>query len=155
MKNLFIIILLLVAQSNLFGQQLILKSGNIYDENNKKLTNNQVRTALENNQDLLNSFNASKSKITIGGFLLGFGLGAMAGDLVGALTSDVQYPSAFTIVGAASTLISIPVLIGRNKKLKNAVDGYNESLNGKKTSFNIEKINIISNNNGVGMVIGF
>lgn len=150
-----ILIFALMLTSLFYGQKLVYKAGNVYDENNKKLSNTQIKNILSENQPALNSYRSAKTKGTVGGLLLGTGIGFLTGDLIYGATSVVKYPTGFTYIGAIATIISIPVLIGRHDKIKNAVYTYNDGLSSKKTSFNIEKINIISTQNGIGLAIGF
>lgn len=135
--------------------QLNYKNGSIFDSNNKKLSNTEVRKLLESNSELLTTYDKAKSKSTVGGLLLGFGLGLTAADLVTGLTKDIKYPTALTYVGLAATIISIPVLSGRSKKIEAAINGYNNSLKPKKIGFSIDKMNIITNSNGLGVQLSF
>ena len=151
-KN-FTIVFLLISICSF--AQLNYKNGNVLDSNNKKLSNAEVIKLLEPHTELLASYNQAKSKSTVGGLLLGFGLGLTAADLVTGLTKDIKYPTALTYVGLAATIISIPVLSGRSKKIQSAVDGYNNSLEPNKVGFSIDKINIITNQNGIGMQLSF
>lgn len=154
MKTITIVLLLLISVCS-FSQQLHHKNGRILDSNNQKVSNNEVKKLLASHPELLASYNEGRTKSNVGGFLLGFGLGLTAGDLVGGLTQDVKYPTALTYVGLAATLISIPVLSGRTKKIDAAIDGYNNSLESKKVGFSIDKMNIITNRNGIGMQLSF
>ncbi|TDD75533.1 hypothetical protein [Flavobacterium caseinilyticum] len=153
-KTLLVVFLLFSAVS--FSQQLTLKSGGkIYDSNNQKLSNAAVKEILAAQPELLAQYNQGRTKAAAGGFLLGFGVGLLGADLVTGITQDKIYPTAITYIGLASTIIAIPVLIGHSKKIKKAIDGYNESLLINKTGFNVEKINVITNQNGIGMRISF
>jgi hypothetical protein len=154
MKSRILVFAFLLLSLGSFSQQLSLKSGNIYDSNNKKLSNNDVKQLLATHPQLLEAYNQGRTKASVGGFLLGFGIGFLGADLLTGATQDKVYPSAFTFVGIASTLISIPVIVGHSKKIKKAIDGYNESLQ-TKTSFNFDDTTIIANQNGVGMKITF
>ncbi len=138
-----------------FGQELTYKNGKILNSNNIKLTNSAVKELLADTPELLNKYNQGRTKASVGGFLLGFGLGFIGVDLLTGLTQDKEYPTALTYLGLASVLVSLPVTIGHSKKIKSAIKGYNESLEPKKTTFNVEKVNIITNQNGIGMQISF
>lgn len=154
MKKISLTLMLMVTLVT-FSQQLTYKNGRILNDQNKKLSNGEVKTLLAPNSELLAKYNAGKTKSSVGGFLLGFGLGFIAADLVTGATQDKVYPSAFTYIGIASTIISIPVMLGRTKKIKSAIDGYNQSLQVNKLGFNLEKISIISNRNGIGLKVKF
>jgi multisubunit Na+/H+ antiporter MnhE subunit len=103
----------------------------------------------------LASYSTGQTKASVGGFLLGFGTGFIITDLVTAASQDKVYPSALTYIGLASALVSIPIIIGHTKKIKTAINGYNTSITDKKVGFQIEKINILSNKNGIGMQLSF
>ncbi|AWK05638.1 hypothetical protein HYN56_15880 [Flavobacterium crocinum] len=138
-----------------FSQQLTYKNGRIFNSENKKLSNAEIKELLAPTPELLSEYKSGRSKASVGGFMLGLGLGFIVADLATGATQDKVYPSAFTYLGVASTLISIPVISGHSKKIKSAVDGYNESLQVKKTVFTIESINILTNQNGVGLCASF
>lgn len=155
MKSKLMTLFFLSLCSFAFSQQLTYKKGRVYNDNNVKLTNTQVKELLSDKPELLASYSAGQTKSSVGGFLLGFGTGFVITDLVTGLSQDKVYPSALTFVGLASAVISIPVIIGHTKKIKTAIDGYNKSLTTKKVGFQIEKINILSNKNGIGMQMSF
>jgi hypothetical protein len=156
MKSRFLLFAFLLFSTVTFSQQLTLKSGGrIYDSNNEKLSNSDVKDLLASQPELLEQYKQGRTKASVGGFLLGFGIGILGADLASGLTQDKTYPTTLTYIGLASTLISIPVMIGHSKKIKKAIDGYNESLLSNKTGFNFEKINVITNQNGIGMRISF
>ena len=156
MNSKFLLFAFLLFSTVTFSQQLTLKSGGkIYDSNNKKLSNAAVKELLASQPELLEQYKQGRTKASVGGFLLGFGIGMLGADLASGLTQDKTYPTTLTYVGLVSTLISIPVMIGHSKKIKKAIDGYNESLLIHKTGFNFEKINVITNQNGIGMRISF
>ncbi len=152
--NIFYLVLILISNIT-FAQLTIEPSGKVFDSNNKKLTNSEIRTFLTADAASLELFDAAQSKSTFGGFLLGFGIGSLAGDLLGGLTTDKGFPTAFTYIGAACTVISIPVLCGRTKKRKAAIESYNSYINKNQTSFLIEKITLKANANGVGIALNF
>lgn len=155
MKSNLLFLAFLLVSSLAFSQQLTYKKGKVYDENNTKLSNNQVKELLATQPEFLAKYNAGRTKATIGGFFLGLGGGFLIADLASGLTQDKVYPSALTYVGLISTIISIPVTIGHSKKTKTAIEGYNQSLESKKVGFSVKKINILTNTNGIGMQISF
>ena len=155
MKSKLLIVAFILFSLCSFSQQLTYKKGRVYDDNDKKLSNTEVKNLLASQPKLLQEYKAGNTKAGVGGFLLGFGGGLIIADLISGGTQDVVYPTALTYVGLASAIISIPVLIGHSKKTKSAIDGYNESLATKKVGFTFEKINIINNSTGIGMQITF
>lgn len=154
MKKISIAFMLMLSLTA-FSQQLTYKNGRIFNSENKKLSNAEVKELLAPTPELLSEYKSGKTKASVGGFMLGFGLGFIVADLATGATQDKVYPSAFTYLGIASTLISIPIMSGRSKKIKSAVDGYNESLQVKKTAFTIENINVLTNQNGIGFSASF
>ena len=104
---------------------------------------------------MLASYSSGQTKASVGGFLLGFGTGFVIVDLATGLSQDKVYPSALTFIGLTSAAISIPVIIGHTKKINKAIDGYNDAISPNKVGFQIEKINILSNKNGIGMQLSF
>jgi hypothetical protein len=152
--KLFITLFFAVITSS-FAQQLTYKNGRVFNSDNRKISPSEVRELLKDNPEQLDQFNSGRTKAGIGGFLLGFGGGLILADVIGGATADRIYPGTATYIGVACAVISIPVLIGHNKKIKSSIEGYNSSLAKNSTSFNIEKINILSNKNGIGMQISF
>lgn len=147
--------MILITTTATFCQQLAYKKSCIFNSKNEKLATKEVRELLAPHPELLSEYNSGITKTNVGGFLLGFGLGAIVGDLLVGATQDIEYPTVFTYLGIASAVISIPVLSGRSKKIKSAIEGYNQSLQGKKSTFTIEKINILTNQNGIGLRASF
>ena len=155
MKSKLITLFFLFLCSFAFSQQLTYKKGRVFNDNNVKLTNSQVKELLSDKPELLASYSAGQTKASVGGFLLGFGTGFVIADLATGLSQDKVYPSALTFIGLASAAISIPVIIGHTKKINKAIDGYNEAITDKKVGFQVDKVNILSNANGLGMQISF
>jgi len=154
MKTKIALIVLLISGYS-FAQQLNYNNGKILDSNNQKISNAEVKKLLGSHPELLATYNQGKTKGTVGGLLLGFGLGLTTADLLTGLTKDIKYPTTMTYIGLAATIISIPVLSGRSKKIESAIDGYNNSLTGEKVGFTVEKMNIVTNQNGIGLQLSF
>jgi hypothetical protein len=142
--------------SLIYGQTLTLKSGgNIVDSNNQKLTPTEVRSLLNNTPELLNEYNAGRTKKSVGNILMGAGIGFIIGDLASGATQDITYPTAFTFIGMAAIVIAIPVKIGYSKKIKSAVEGYNKQVVVQDSDFRIESSSVFANQNGVGILFTF
>ncbi len=151
---LFIFTLIFCLQS--FSQKLIYSgNGTILNSNSTKLSPVEVEMLLKDNDDLLRSYTAGRSKKTVGNVMLYGGLAMIVGDLGVGVFSDTAYPTFLTIFGTITTLIAIPVKIGFSKKIKNVVNDYN-TQNGF-TSFEKtnSKLEVVNNNNGLGMRITF
>ena len=144
-----------------YSQNLVYKSnGNIRDTENNKISPDKVRALLAGNQKILADYNTGRSKKTAGNILLIGGLTLLATDFVRELYTpqDIYgydqkktYPSALTYIGVAAVLVAIPVKIGFSKKIRDVVTDYNiqKSVGFKQASF--EKIEFITNSNGLGL----
>ena len=173
MNKSIILLFLLFCSVASFSQKLIYKSnGNVMNYQNQKLSPNQVRELLKENQQLLADYNAGRTKKTAGNILLYGGIGIIWGKLLhNSLTDNselVQNPNynynnnfgfqyyynykprtaTLYYVGLASIIVAIPVKIGFSKKIKNVVTDYN---NQSATGFNNPKIDFITNSNGLGL----
>jgi len=139
-------------------------SGTITDSENNKISPDQVRELLKDNEKLLAEYNAGRSKKTVGNVLLIGGLGLIVTDLViGANTdgnttvtgntiqTERNYPSALTYVGLVALVVAIPVKIGFSKKIKNVVTEYNNQSTTGYNQFNNRKLDLITNSNGIGL----
>lgn len=129
-----------------------LENGKIY-QNNEQIPSYQVKKILASDLHALHLYKQAKSKEGIGATLLGLGVTLSVIDLAVGLFSDVKYPTALTYVGVGMVAVSIPVLSGRSKKIKEAVKTYNDGL--KNTSSLDFDLNAVANQNGVGIQIKF
>ncbi|MGX7668537.1 hypothetical protein [Flavobacterium pedocola] len=155
MKNIFTLICILFAVTA-FSQQIRMEKGKFFVKGDQ-ISTRETKQLLATNPKALNLFKAGKSKESIGGFLIGFGSAMIVGDLVAGLVSDVEYPSAMTYIGAASVITSIPVMSGKNKKMKEGIDLYNKGVENT-LGFNDKPkvdLNIIANRYGYGIQIAF
>lgn len=149
-----ILVLLVVLFSSMaFSQEIMMERGK-YFVNGQQISTREVKEKLASNQQALETFKKGKSKESTGGLLLGLGTAFTVADLVKGLVSDEKYPGPVTYIGAGFLAVSIPVLIGKNKKMKEGIEMYN---NGLKTSGDADdlELNIISNQNGYGIQLRF
>lgn len=152
------ILFIVIAFTNIqmFGQKLLYTSnGKITDADAKAISQAQIQVLLKDNETLLRSYIAAKSKQSVGNIMLYGGLGIVATDVIVGAVSDTVYPTFFTFIGGITTLIAIPVKMGFQKKIKNVVSEYNTkngfTFNHKTDS----KFEMISTNNGIGMRLTF
>lgn len=163
-KQLFIL-LFFVCSLQTFSQKLVYSSnGNILNSENQKISPDQVRELLINNQKLLADYNAGRTKKTFGNVLIIGGSVLIIADLMIGLTtngnqtvsgngtyysvqSEKNYPTALTYIGLASLVIAIPVKIGFSNKIEKVVTDYNNQLT---TGYNKPKLDLITNSNGIG-----
>lgn len=147
-KQLFIL-LFFVCSLQSFSQKLVYKSnGNILNSENQKISPDQVRELLKDNEKLLADYNAGRTKKTVGNVLIIGGFALLTADLLTGLTADVKFPTALTYAGLASLIIAIPVKIGFSNKIEKVVTDYNNQLT---TGYNIPKLDLITNSNGIGL----
>lgn len=131
---------------------LKLEKGKIYLEG-EQIPSYQVKKILASNVRSLSLYKKAKTKEGLGGTLLGLGITLSVVDFAIGVFSDADYPTAMTYVGVGMVAVSVPVLSGRSKKIKAAVESYNEGL--KSTSSIDFDLNALANQNGVGIQIKF
>ena len=154
MKQLFLI-LTIFGFSMSFAQKLEYNNGKIYHAG-EQLSSFETKKVMETDLKALHLFKKAKTKESLGGFLLGLGIGGTVADLAMGLTSDVKYPTGITYAGVGLMAISIPILSGRKKMVQESVDIYNQGLKDeKKTLGDNFELNIVNNSNGFGIQINF
>jgi hypothetical protein len=167
-KPLFFLLLFFCSLQS-YSQKLVYKSnGTILNSDNQKISPEQVRELLKNNQKLLTAYNEGRTKKTVGNILLIGGLGFLTADLIQGSTAsgitavptgggnyDIQtektYPTALTYIGIAAVIIAIPVKIGFSKKIKNVVTEYNNQMATGFNHFYKPKLDLFTNSNGIGL----
>ena len=137
-----------------FSQKIVLENGK-YFVNGTQISTRETKQLLLTDYKATRQFQKAKSKEGIGGLLLGAGIALTVSDLAIGLFSDVKYPTALTYAGVATMAISIPVLSGRSKKIKDAIDTYNLSVKQLGSSYNELNYQVVANQNGIGIQIKF
>jgi hypothetical protein len=151
----FLLILTVFGFTISFAQKLEYNNGKIFQDG-EQISSFETKTVLATDLKALHLFKKAKSKESLGGFILGLGIGGTVADLVMGLTSDVKYPTAITYVGVGLMAVSIPILSGRKKMVQESIDIYNAGLQEqKKTLGDNFELNIVNNSNGVGLQINF
>ena len=154
MKQFFLIVAIL-GFSVSFAQKLEYNEGKIFQDG-VQLSSFETKKTMETDLKALHLFKKAKTKESLGGFLLGLGIGGTAADLVMGLTSDVKYPTVITYAGVGLMVVSIPILSGRKKLVQESVDLYNQGLKEQnKTLGDNFEMNFVTNSNGVGFRITF
>ncbi len=162
MTKQFFFLLLFLSTFQAFSQKIVYKSnGNIVNSENQKISPNQVRDLLKDNQQLLSDYNAGGSKKTVGNILLYGGMGLfLFNSYYQTLNSNSNYndnnydngnPFVLSIVGLASMVVAIPVKIGFSKKIRNVVTEYNNQTATGYNEYNKQKLDLIANSNGIGL----
>ena len=154
MKQFFLIVAIF-GFSVSFAQKLEYTDGKIFQDG-EQLSSFETKNLMNSDFKALRIFINAKTKESVGGFILGLGIGGTVADLVMGLTSDVKYPTAITYAGIGLMAVSIPILSGRKKMVQESVDIYNSGLQEqKKTLGDNFELNIVNNSNGVGLRINF
>ena len=154
MKKLFLI-LAIFGFSISFAQKLEFTDGKIFQDG-EQLSSFETKNLMKTDLKALRIFKKAKTKESVGGFILGLGIGGTVADLVMGLTSVVKYPTAITYAGVGLMAVSIPILSGRKKMVQESVDIYNAGLKEQnKTLGDNFELNIVNNSNGVGLRINF
>ena len=152
MKNLLFLIIILFSTVS-FAQEIKLERGKYYVDGNQ-ISTRETKQLLASNHEALKLFKSGISKESTGGFLIGFGSALVITDIVVGLVSDVNYPTIATYIGAGALLVSIPIITGKNKKIQQGIEKYNNGL--KSTGYNDNfELTIVSNLNGYGVQIRF
>ncbi len=169
MKKLIYVSLLLVSFVNFAqtrfvtrefpaGQSIELKDKKMFI-NNEQVPSYEIKKYLKDNDFKAYSlYNKAKNKSVFGGLLLGLGSVLIVSDAVKAIvTEGGDYPTAMTYIGAGMAGASIFVLKGKNKKMQEAIDSYNNGLkNTSELDNNFEaNINLVANQNGLGLRLSF
>lgn len=151
-KNLLFLIIILFT-TLAFSQEIEIKGGR-YFVDGQQISSRETREKLASNPQALSLFKKGKAKESNGTLLLGLGVAFTVGDLVKGLVSDEDYPGVGTYIGAGLIAVSIPILSGKNKKMRQGIELYNNGL--KNTGFNSNiEFSAISNQNGYGFQIRF
>jgi len=139
-----------------YSQQMSLEKGKFYLGGNR-IDSREARNLFATNVKAAALYKQAQSKEALGGFLLGLGIGLTVGDLAIGLFSDKEYPSALTYAGLGSIAISVPILSGRKKRYKEAIEIYNSEHKELKlgASNNTFELNAVSNQNGFGLQLKF
>lgn len=140
------------------GQAIELKDKKMYI-NNEQIPSYEIKKYLKDNDYKAYSlYNKAKNKSVIGGLLLGLGSVFIVSDAVKAIvTEGGEFPTVMSYIGAGLVGTSIFVLKGKNKKMQDAIDSYN---NGLKTTSELDNsfeanVNVVANQNGVGLRLTF
>lgn len=140
------------------GQTIEIKNKKMFI-NNEQIPSYEIKKYLKDNDfKAYSTYNKAKNKSVFGGLLLGLGSVFIVSDIVKAVvTTDGQYPTVMSFIGGGLVITSVPVLYGKNKKMQEAIDSYN---NGIKTTSDLDRnfdtsINLVANQNGLGFRLSF
>ena len=149
-----LIVLLAILLSSFAYSQEITMQGHKYFVNGQQLSSREVKEKLASNAQALELFKSGKNKASLGGMFLGLGVAFCTADLVKGLVSDEDYPGPATYIGAGLLVVSVPILIGKNKKMAQGIEMYNAGLKNSGDFEDLE-LNMIANQNGYGIQLRF
>ena len=149
-----LIVLLTLFACSFINAQEITMQGKRYFVNGTQLSSREVKEKLASNAEALRLFKKGKSKAATGGLFIGLGVAFCTADLVKGLVSDEKYPGPATYIGAGFLTISVPILIGKNRRMREGIEMYNNGLKNSGDAEDVE-FNVISNQNGYGIQLRF
>jgi hypothetical protein len=162
MKNLFLVFTLLITSITFCQETYTMKSGGrIFNSKGERL--NSTKVAENFNQEALKLYKAGRTKKTLGNIFLYGGIstiiithlskvkntGVQSDGTFGKPTSNTMY-----FVGAGIVLISIPIKIGFQNRIRKSVTIMNE-YNSKTDKVSIESTDLMVNANGIGISLTF
>ncbi|WPR70960.1 hypothetical protein SLW70_13615 [Flavobacterium sp. NG2] len=153
MKNLITLLCLLLSLVT-FSQKIEKEKGRFFIEG-KQISSREARELIASNTEALALFNTAKNKEALGGFFMGLGSALVVLDVVIGAFSDVQYPTAATYGGLACLAVSIPVIVGKRKKMNHAIELYNEGLQNSGINHSELELNVVGNQLGYGLQLRF
>lgn len=155
MKNTLLLIALFVVSASSFSQALHVNgSAKVLDVDNNKWTIKEVEDILYTNPKALELYKEGREKKTWGNVFLYGGLGLTTASLLYYSTQDVEAQPAIMVLGAVMVLVAIPVKIGHTKKVRKAIDIYNNSLDKTTTSIPM-KVTVTASQNQFGFKYQF
>ena len=158
MRKIFLTIMLAFATITLCNAQKIevkkVFGGYKYMQNDKSMTIGKLARVLESNADASQLISKARTNNTLASILSGAG-GALIGFPIGTSLGGGDPNWALAGIGAGLVVVAIPISSSAFKKANQAVEIYNASLN--ETSFYHFKpqVNIIANQNGIGLSMNF
>lgn len=164
MKKVILLLIVILPFISFSQETFTFKSGGRVLQDNVKISPTAVRDQFNSNKQISDLYNAGRTKKTVGNVLLYGGIGTLVIKFISDITVpiDHSYPNiqvkqtsnVLYGVAAGVILVSIPIKIGFQKKIKKAISLMNEEVQKPKTAF-IEKTSFISNSNGFGVSITF
>ncbi len=152
------LLLLIVTCNFCFSQQIYTSKNGSILENGKKINSEYLQSAFGQNQNIINLYNEGKTKQIIGNVLFYGGLSTIIIKHISVINKannsrgTVSINNTMYFVGLGMVAASIPVKIGYTKKIKTATALMNEEISKQKKE---ESLNLIINQNGIGIGINF
>jgi hypothetical protein len=166
MKNIYYLFLIVPLFS--FSQEIFtFKNGGTVLQNGIKISPDDLRAQFNQNQQIIDLYDAGRNKKTIGNVLLYGGITTLTTKLSLDLLTDNRSSNSNGsyqterssiggyILGGILIVSAIPIKIGFSKKIRKAVELMNqEIITQKKTTF-VESTSFIANSNGIGISLNF
>lgn len=163
MKNIFSLTFFLISLSTFSQETYTMKSGGrIFNSKNERINSTQVSE--EFNQEALKFYQAGRAKKTVGNILFWGGIITAGGKFIYEVNKpisptqpDGSYRTSkktLYYVGGALCLISIPIKLGFQNKIRKSAAIMNEAAT-KSDKTTIESTNLLVDQNGVGVSIKF
>ena len=153
----------MLASVSGISQELTVKSrGRVFDEQGNKMTSASVRETLKDNPEALFMYNSGREKKTWGNILIASGITLAATNLAVGLYGDTtrinsdgvvetrKVRPTLAIIGGAMIVAAIPIKIGYTRKIKAAIDTYNQMPAKAST-----EVSLVADPNGFGIQVVF
>jgi len=127
-------------------------TGNKYTLNNEVLTLNKMEVIMQNNTVATEYLKSAKGN-TVFAYVLAYAGGFMIGYPLGTAIGGGQPNWTLAAIGCGLIAIDIPIISSGNKKVRNAVNAYNQT--GKLSRVEKYNIKLGINQNGMGLALRF
>jgi hypothetical protein len=158
MKNIFITLISAFVMTTICQAQKIdiekVGGGHKYSQNGVVLTMDNLPGKVASNKESLSLINKAKSSakfVTVLGYAGGFLIGWPIGTAIGGGKANWGIAG----VGVGILAIAFPIASGADKKINQAVELYNASLNPTSYFQSKPELNVVANANGIGLSMSF
>jgi len=161
MKNLFVLSFFLLSLSTFSQETYTMKSGGrVFNSKGERINSTQV--AENFNQEALKYYKAGRSKKTVGNVLFWGGLISVGGKFLYEASAPIMdsngnirhSENTLFYIGGALVLISVPIKIGFQNKIRKSVAIMNDAA-AKSDKAAIESTSLVINSNGLGVKFTF
>ncbi|WP_298498032.1 hypothetical protein [uncultured Algibacter sp.] len=158
MKNsLFTLILIVTSITFCNAQKIDIEKvfgGYKYTYNDKLISIGDLASIIETNTNAFNLIRKGRTNRSLSA-VLGFAGGGLVGWPLGTSMGGGNANWTLAGIGAGLIIIAIPISSSANKKINQAVELYNASLNGSTNTHFKPEFNIIANSSGLGLSVNF
>lgn len=125
-----------------------------YTQNNTLMSIGDLASVMESNTEAFEIMKKGRSNRSIAA-VLSFAGGGLIGWPLGTSLGGGNANWTLAGIGAGVIAVAIPISLSANKKINQAIELYNASLNGSSYNNFKPEFKIISNTNGVGLSMNF